>query len=212
MTAQHVIVSKDALAAMYALDPSAAANIAESAVDIDLERADDDPSAEIQDVKNRIRAGMNPEKCATCGSMLSFVGPDDRRHQFTGHTDEMCRAVAHQRLASLVSMIKRDAIDIVRMKRTLGEMAAENRDAEEMFARASQALERAGVPEDVGNKDPLGQLAARVRWLASAGLGDAELDALERQARMVADEGSTAPCHLSPNTLLALVTRARRTP
>lgn len=41
----------------------------------------------------------------------------------------------------------------------------EHRDTVEAYNRASVALSSAGVPHDVDTRDPLEQLAARVRWL-----------------------------------------------
>lgn len=45
-------------------------------------------------------------------------------------------------------------------------------EGSEIYARASAALSAAGVPHDVGNADPLEQLAARIRKLAATGRDD----------------------------------------
>lgn len=54
-----------------------------------------------------------------------------------------------------------------RLAEIMKRLETETRESAEIYGRASMALDRAGVPcePEPDNKDPLDQLAARIRWL-----------------------------------------------
>lgn len=159
-----VVISKAAIEALA--DPVTAMDLSRSSVDFDLELADQDPSAAVVAVKDALRDRPIGDICAYCGTQLT-VTVEGHRYRFNKHTDDFCKMAARQRYSTVVSQMRREVLDNERVRRALGELLKQERESEEVYGRASMALDRAGVPNDVGNKDPLDQLAARIRWLAA---------------------------------------------
>lgn len=179
----HIIISLATLHEIAQRDPAAAIALERAGAGFDMDLAITDPSAAVEDARNNLRS--LPRACQWCAAPLEVAGPDGTRYRFAAHTDEYCRAATRHRIAALIHSLRSEVLEHARTSRYLSEVKHDERNAEEIYGRAGMALDRAGVPNDVGNKDKLDQLAARVRWLARAEATFRE-EVLNRLARLAA--------------------------